>query len=83
MHAAALEGYGSIVVAKLVGISLRQLYYWVNVLHVVHPQVDVHGCRAFRRFTEADVARLRTMKSHVDEGYTVRAAAMLVSGRDA
>ena len=30
--------FGSIAVAKEVGISLRQLYYWVHVLRIVQPR---------------------------------------------
>lgn len=67
--------YGSIAVAKEIGISLRQLYYWVNVLQVVAPQAHPHGRRMFRRFTGSEVRRLQRMKRLASRGYTVRAAA--------
>jgi DNA-binding transcriptional MerR regulator len=75
------ELYGSIAVAKAVGVSLRQLYYWVDVLRVVHPQVRQHGTRTFRRFTSADLTRLQSLKCLVERGYTLKAAARMVNGR--
>ena len=66
--------FGSIETAKDVGISLRQLYHWVDVLKVVQPAVHAHGKRTYRRFTSQDVAALRRMNAFVEEGYTPRAA---------
>ena len=73
--------YGSVAAAMEVGISLRQLYYWVEVLHAVRPQNHQHGARIFRRFTARDLARLRAIKRLVDRGYTLRAAVRLVNHR--
>ena len=70
--------YGSLAAARAAGISLRQLYYWVSVLHVVTPQAHLHGQRTFQRFTAHDVEQVRKMKSLVDRGYTLRAAVHLV-----
>lgn len=69
-----MELYGSIAAAREVGISLRQLYYWVDILHVVQPQVHQHGTRSFRRFTVGDVERLRRMQRLLKQGYTLRAS---------
>ena len=66
--------YGSVATALEVGISLRQLYYWVEVLKAVEPQNHQHGVRVFRRFTADDVARLRGIKRLLEEGFTLRAA---------
>ena len=71
--------YGSIAAAKEVGVSLRQLYYWVDVLHVVRPQVRQHGTRRFRRFVAADLMTLKEMKRLIEWGYTLQAAARIVS----
>ena len=73
--------YGSVAAAMEVGISLRQLYYWVEVLHAVRPQNHQHGARIFSRFTVRDLARLRAIKRLVDRGYTLRAAVRLVNDR--
>ena len=70
--------YGSLTTAREAGISLRQLYYWINVLQVVTPQAHLHGQRLFRRFTAQDVERISRMKSLIDRGYTLRAAVHLV-----
>ena len=67
--------YGSSATAREIGISLRQLYYWVNVLRVVAPQAHPHGRRMFRRFTAGEVRQLQRMKGLIGRGYTVRAAA--------
>ncbi len=71
--------YGSVGAALDVGISLRQLYYWVEVLHAVRPQNHRHGKRIFRRFTPDDVTQLRAIKMFVEEGYTLRTAIRLAS----
>lgn len=73
--------YGSIAVAREVGISLRQLYYWVDVLHAVNPQVRQHGRRTFRRFTEVDLRRLKDMRRLVQRGYTLQAAVGMTRSR--
>ena len=66
--------FGAIVVARDIGISLRQLYYWVHVLHAVRPKSQRHGKRTFQYFTTEDVRVLRTVKRLMDQGYTLRAA---------
>ena len=66
--------FGSSAVAKRVGISLRQLYHWVDTLHVVQPQVLQHGQRRFRRFTLQDIRRISRTRELVDDGYTLQAA---------
>ena len=71
---------GSIEVAKELGISLRQLYYWVDVWHVVEPQRRLHGRRTFRRFSTKDLRRLRQMRDLVAWGYTLQAAVGIVKG---
>lgn len=73
--------YGSVAAAMEVGISLRQLYYWVEVLHAVHPENHQHGMRVFRRFTTHDMTRLKAIKRFVERGYTLRAAIRFVNGR--
>ena len=67
--------YGSIETAREVGISLRQLYHWVDDLHVVEPQIVQHGLRQFRRFSPHDVKVLKQMRDLVEWGYTLQAAA--------
>ncbi len=66
--------YGSIETAKRVGISLRQLYYWVSVLRAVSPTRHRHGRRQFQYFTPRDLKILRDVKQRMARGYTLRAA---------
>ena len=74
--------YGSVATAMEVGISLRQLYYWIEVLHAVRPENRRHGMRIFRRFTAHDMTRLRAIKRFIERGYTLRAAIRLVNTRN-
>ena len=69
-----LQSYGTIAVARAVRLSLRQLYYWVNVVRVVRPRLRRHGARRFRSFSADEVATLRAVKRLMDRGYTLRAA---------
>ena len=73
---------GSIAAAKEVGISLRQLYHWVDVLKVVEPKIEPFGIRQFRRFTAKDIKKLKGVKELLDWGYSLPAACKLVKGGD-
>jgi len=65
---------GSIAAAREVGISLRQLYHWVNVFQVVKPRQRQCGMRVFKGFTCEDIECLKGVKQMIDQGYTLRAA---------
>ena len=71
--------YGSCAAAKEAGISLRQLYYWVNRLKVVQPQTRPCGGRTFRQFTSADLERLTRVRRLVERGYMLQAAVRMVT----
>ena len=68
------QTYGSVAAANIVGISLRQLYYWIQVLGVVRPRLHQFGTRRFARLTAADVRTLQAVKQFIDDGFTLRAA---------
>jgi len=72
--------YGSIAAAKAVGISLRQLYYWVSVQRVVHPRVRQRGMRRFRYFTSRDLKTLQAVQRLIEHGYTLQAAVRMARG---
>lgn len=72
--------YGSIEAAKLAGISLRQLYHWVDHLHVVTPAIRRYGLRLFRRFSHEDLETLRKVRLFLERGFTLRAAAEMAKG---
>ena len=81
MAAGTSKRYGTIATAQAVGLTLRQLYYWVRVLRVVHPSTQQHGRRRFQYFSVRDVKRLRAMKQWLARGYTLRAAARRATRR--
>ncbi len=70
--------YGSIEASKTVKISLRQLYHWVDILHVVTPKTQKYGIRQFRRFTIHDLTILGKMRMLLEKGYTLHAAARMI-----
>lgn len=73
-HSAATHPYGAKDVCRDVGISHRQLDYWV-LIGVVHPHLERHGAKLFRRFSRHDVALLQRIKELIDEGVVVSRAA--------
>ena len=75
------EFYGSIQAAKRAGISIRQLYHWVDRLRIVSPRLKRFGWREFRRFTSKDLETLREVRLLLEHGYTLRAAAEMVKRR--
>lgn len=66
--------YGPNEVCRRVGLSARQLEYWV-LIGVVTPGTERHGTKLFRRFTEHDVRILKRVKAMTDEGFLVSRAA--------
>ncbi len=69
--------YGANEVCKRVGLSPRQLEYWV-LIGVVSPEFERHGAKSFRRFTEQDLHILKRIKAMTDEGFLVSRAAQKV-----
>jgi DNA-binding transcriptional MerR regulator len=72
-HRPETNGYGAADVCRLVGISHRQLEYWV-LIGVVCPTGEMHGSKRFRRFTDQDVLILKRIKLLTDEGFLVSRA---------
>jgi len=68
------QPYGAKDVCKTVGISHRQLDYWV-LIGVVSPHLERHGAKLFRRFSRHDVTVLLRIKQLIDEGVVVSRAA--------
>ncbi len=71
--------YGANEVCKRVGLSPRQLEYWV-LIGVVQPMSERHGTKIFRRFSEQDVRVLKRVKAMTDEGFLVSRAAEKIRG---
>lgn len=66
--------YGTKEVCELVGISARQLEYWV-LIGVVTPIIENHGSKNFKKFTEDDIYILSKVKELTDDGFLVSRAA--------
>lgn len=65
--------YGSSQVCRLIGLSYRQLEYWI-LIGVVCPIVDQRGAKTFKRFCEDDLWILQHVKELTDEGFMVSRA---------
>lgn len=72
--------YGTKEVCEQVGLSARQLEYWV-LIGVVRPILERHGAKTFKKFTEDDLRILRNVKELTDEGVLVSRAAEKVKTR--
>ena len=65
--------YGSAKVCQLIGISYRQLEYWI-LIGVVTPVMDRRGAKTFKRFTDEDLWTIARVKELTDEGFLVSRA---------
>ena len=65
--------YGSSQVCRLIGLSYRQLEYWI-LIGVIKPIVDQRGAKTFKRFRPGDVWILQHVKELTDEGFLVSRA---------
>ena len=66
--------FGTKEICDLVGISARQLEYWV-LIGVVTPMLERHGAKVFKKFSQKDVELLQRVKDLTDEGVLVSRAA--------
>jgi hypothetical protein len=66
--------FGTKEICDLVGISARQLEYWV-LIGVVAPRLDRHGAKVFKKFSRQDLEILQRVKELTDEGVLVSRAA--------
>ena len=69
--------YGAKEICHLVGISARQLEYWV-LIGVVVPRLERHGAKVFKKFSLKDVEILQRVKDLTNEGVLVSRAAQRV-----
>ncbi len=65
--------YGSTEACRLIGISYRQLEYWI-LIGVITPIMDQRGAKTFKRFSENDLWILKRVKQLTDEGFLVSRA---------
>ena len=64
---------GTADVCRRVGISVRQLEYWI-LIGIVTPYQERHGLKYFKRFTEQHIEILKQIKLLTDEGFLVSRA---------
>jgi len=67
------ESFGTAEVCRQVGISLRQLEYWI-LIGIVTPRLEQHGLKNFKRFNDLDIEVLKQVKLLTDEGFLVSRA---------
>ena len=67
------HNHGTSDVCRQVGISLRQLEYWI-LIGIVIPGLEQHGLKSFKRFSDRDIDILMKVKSLTDEGFMVSRA---------
>ncbi len=72
--------YGTKEVCSQVGLSARQLEYWV-LIGVVSPLLERHGAKTFKKFSDYDVDVLRDVKILTDDGVLVSRAAEKVKAK--
>ena len=66
--------FGTKEICDLVGISARQLEYWV-LIGVVAPKLERHGAKVFKKYSQKDMELLQQVKGLTDEGVLVSRAA--------
>ena len=62
--------YTSGQVVDIIGISIRQLYYW-ELKGIIKPIEVMMGSRRFKRYTNRDIYILRKIKDYLDMGFTL------------
>ena len=67
------NSHGTSEVCRHVGISLRQLEYWI-LIGIVIPGLEQHGLKSFKRFSDRDIDILMKVKLLTDEGFMVSRA---------
>jgi len=67
------KSFGATEVAEIVGISLRQLYYWER-FGVISPSFKKCGNREFRRYSENDIEILKKIKRFLKKGFMLEKA---------
>ena len=65
-------------VAKLAGVTQKQLRHWEARGYISAPTRIICGHRAYRYFSEKQVEQVKAIKRLLDEGYTLSSASKLV-----
>ena len=65
--------FGTKEVCQRVGISARQLEYWV-LKGIVKPESEIHGAKEFKKYSPEHIDFLERVKGYLDEGYILKKA---------
>jgi len=65
------DNYRAGLVLKVVGITYRQLNYWAKI-GFIKPSIKQSGKKSRRRYSFADLVRLRTAKELLDNGISLQ-----------
>jgi len=65
------DSYRAGLVLKVVGITYRQLNYWAKI-GFIKPSIKQSGKKSRRRYSFADLVRLRTAKELLDNGISLQ-----------
>jgi len=69
-----MQTYGIGDAARMTGITIKQLRYYEEKGYIQPPERVVCGERAYRRYTDEQIAFLRTLKGYMDKGYKLHRA---------
>jgi len=65
------DSYRAGLVLKVVGITYRQLNYWAKI-GFIKPSIKQSGKKSRRKYSFADLVRLRTAKELLDNGISLQ-----------
>ena len=64
-------------VAKITGITEKQLRFWEEKAYIPEPERVNCGDRSYRRYSEEQIEFLKAVKAYLDYGYQLRRAIQL------
>lgn len=81
----ALKTYQTVSIgeaARLTKVSIKQIRHWAECNYISEPERVICGKRSFRQFSVQDLKVIASIKELMDEGYTLRAAAMKAANNE-
>ena len=61
--------------ARLCGVTDKQIRHWEQRRIIPEAHRVICGKKSYRQFTDTDCRLIRRIKDHLDEGFTLQAAA--------
>ena len=75
------ETFGVSEAARLSGLTPKQLRYWEERGYIPVPRRMNYGNRKHRQFSQPEIKLIQSIKSHLDEGYSLSPAARMASAK--